>query len=96
MTVLADISRIIVHLDADAFFASVEQAADPRLRGKPLAVGGEKRGISIFPADGRPIVSRGGGDRCVATAVVVLVLSAFNYSVTVDGQAGGNSWSRPV
>ena len=37
--------RSIVHLDADAFFASVEQAADPRLRGKPIAVGGEKRGI---------------------------------------------------
>src|SRR5262252_10337991 len=37
--------RRIVHLDADAFFASVEQAADPRLRGKPIAVGGEKRGI---------------------------------------------------
>src|SRR5512136_3510037 len=37
--------RSIVHLDADAFFASVEQAADPRLRGKPVAVGGEKRGI---------------------------------------------------
>jgi DNA polymerase III alpha subunit/nucleotidyltransferase/DNA polymerase involved in DNA repair len=35
----------LVHLDADAFFASVEQAADPRLRGKPVAVGGEKRGI---------------------------------------------------
>jgi DNA-directed DNA polymerase III PolC len=34
-----------VHLDADAFFASVEQAADPRLRGKPIAVGGERRGI---------------------------------------------------
>src|SRR5262245_60884810 len=38
-------SRVIVHLDADAFFASVEQAADRRLRGKPIAVGGEKRGI---------------------------------------------------
>src|ERR1700741_3273846 len=38
-------SRSIVHLDADAFFASVEQAADTRLRGKPMAVGGEKRGI---------------------------------------------------
>ncbi|MGD1086704.1 MAG: PHP domain-containing protein, partial [Verrucomicrobiota bacterium] len=38
-------SKSIVHLDADAFFASVEQAADPRLRGKPVAVGGEKRGI---------------------------------------------------
>ena len=37
--------RTIVHLDADAFFASVEQAADPRLRGKPIAVGGESRGI---------------------------------------------------
>ena len=37
--------RVIVHLDADAFFASAEQAADPRLRGRPVAVGGEKRGI---------------------------------------------------
>ncbi|MBM3882796.1 MAG: PHP domain-containing protein, partial [Verrucomicrobia bacterium] len=35
----------VVHLDADAFFAAVEQAADPRLRGKPVAVGGERRGI---------------------------------------------------
>ena len=40
-----DPMRHIVHLDADAFFASVEQAADARLRGKPMAVGGERRGI---------------------------------------------------
>src|ERR1041385_9452238 len=38
-------SRTIIHLDADAFFASVEQATDPRLRGKSIAVGGQKRGI---------------------------------------------------
>ena len=38
-------SRAIVHLDADAFFAAVEQAGDPKLRGKPIAVGGERRGI---------------------------------------------------
>ena len=38
-------NKSIVHLDADAFFASVEQAADPRLRGKAIAVGGEQRGI---------------------------------------------------
>lgn len=37
--------RTIVHLDADAFFAAVEQASDVKLRGKPIAVGGEKRGI---------------------------------------------------
>lgn len=38
-------NRSIIHLDADAFFASVEQAADPRLRGKAVAVGGESRGV---------------------------------------------------
>src|SRR6185436_18211780 len=37
--------RAIVHLDADAFFASVEQASSASLRDKPVAVGGEKRGI---------------------------------------------------
>ncbi len=37
--------RTIVHLDADAFFAAVEQASDVKLRGKAIAVGGEKRGI---------------------------------------------------
>ncbi|MDF9832483.1 DNA polymerase-4 [Ereboglobus sp. PH5-5] len=35
----------IVHLDADAFFVSVEQALDPTLKGKKVAVGGRERGI---------------------------------------------------
>jgi DNA polymerase-4 len=36
---------LIAHLDADAFFVSVEQALDPSLRGKKCAVGGKERGI---------------------------------------------------
>jgi len=38
-------SKHMLHLDADAFFVACEQAADAKLRGKPVAVGGDRRGI---------------------------------------------------
>lgn len=47
-------SRVILHLDLDAFFCAVEEIKDPGLRGKAFAVGGSPSGRGVVTSCSYP------------------------------------------
>lgn len=44
-----DLTRVIVHVDMDAFYAAVEMRDCPELKDKPMAVGSMSMLVSLNP-----------------------------------------------
>jgi DNA polymerase-4 len=68
------VSATILHADADAFFASVEQRDDPRLRGRPVIVGGGVVLAASYEAKARGVRTAMGGRQALRLCPDALVV----------------------
>ena len=74
--------RKIIHIDMDAFYASVEQRDNPIYRGKAIAVGGSPEGRGGVVAAAQDAVDLAGEELREVGELVVVELEA------VTGQGG--------
>lgn len=77
--------RAIVHFDGDSFFASVEQAKDYRLRGKPVVTGGERGAVTSLSKEAKLLGAHRGMPmqeiRRTCPGVIVLAGDYTAYSI---------------
>lgn len=82
---LADYPRAILHLDGDAFFASVEQALTPSLRGKPVVTGLERGIIAAASYEAKALgIARGiplAKARAMCPSLVILPSDYETYAL---------------
>jgi len=77
--------RAIIHIDADAFFASVEQARNPELKGRPVITGKERNIVASMSYEAKALgIVRGtplGEVRRICPQAVILPSDYETYSL---------------
>jgi DNA polymerase-4 len=81
---VSDAGATIIHADLDSFYASVEQRDDPRLRGRPVIVGGGVVLAASYEAKARGVRTAMGGWQarrlCPEAAVVTPRFTAYSQA----------------